>query len=79
MQSTLQEVESQQKIIEKTNKKYLQNVLYEMLSQQGPVHVNIPLEEPFYDFQDQKDLVVEQVKQPKKLNQKSQIYSIKVE
>ena len=65
VQSTLQEVESQQKIIEKTNKKYLQNVLYEMLSQQGPVHVNIPLEEPLYDFHNQIDFEVEQVKQPK--------------
>ena len=65
VQSTPQEVESQQKIIEKTNKKYLQNVLYEMLSQQGPVHVNIPLEEPLYDFHNQIDFEVEQVKQPK--------------
>ena len=65
VQSTLQEVESQQKIIEKTNKKYLQKVLYEMLSQQGPVHVNIPLEEPLYDFHNQIDFEIEQVKQPK--------------
>ena len=65
VQSTSQEVESQQKIIEKTNKKYLQKVLSEMLSQQGPVHVNIPLEEPLYDFHDQNEIVVEQVKQPK--------------
>ena len=65
VQSTPQEVESQQKTIEKNNTKYLQKVLSEMLFQQGPVHVNIPLEEPLYDFHDQNDFVVEQVKQPK--------------
>ena len=41
-----------------------------MLFHQGPMHVNIPLEEPLYDFNDQKDLVVEQVKQPKNLKTK---------
>ena len=61
---TLQEVESQQKTIEKNNTKFLQKVLSEMLFHQGPVHVNIPLEEPLYDFNDHNDLVVEQVKQP---------------
>ena len=66
VQSIPKEVESQQKTIEKYNTKSLQKVLSAMLSQQGPVHVNIPLEEPLYEFHDQKDLVVEQVKQPKK-------------
>ena len=66
VQSTTKEVESQQKTIENDNSINLQNVLSEMLSQKGPIHVNIPLEEPLYEFQDQKDLVVEQVKQPKK-------------
>ena len=65
VQSSPQEVESQQKAIEKSNTKDLQKVLSEMLSQQGPVHVNIPLEEPLYEFHDQNDFVVEQVKQPK--------------
>ena len=73
VQSTPQELESQQKTIEKTNIKYLQKVLSEMLFYQGPVHINVPLEEPLYDFDDdQIDLVVEQVKrlqkpQPKNL------------
>ena len=71
VQSTPQQIENQQKIIEKTNKKYLQKVLSEMLSQQGPVHVNIPLEEPLYDFHDQNDFQVEQVKQPKSLQPKN--------
>jgi 2-succinyl-5-enolpyruvyl-6-hydroxy-3-cyclohexene-1-carboxylate synthase len=65
VQSTPQEVESQQKIIENNNTKYLQKVLSEMSSYQGPVHVNIPLEEPLYEFYDQNDFIVEQVKQPK--------------
>ena len=65
VQSTPQELESQQKTIQKNNTKYLQNVLFEMLSHRGPVHVNIPLEEPLYSFIDKNDLVVQQVKQPK--------------
>ena len=66
VQSTTKEAESQQKTIENDNSINLQNVLSEMLSQKGPIHVNIPLEDLLYEFQDQKDLVVEQVKQPKK-------------
>jgi len=70
--STQQEVESQQKTIEKNNTKGLQNVLSEMLSHQGPVHINIPLEEPLYEFHDENDLIVEQLErlqtpQPKNL------------
>ena len=66
VRSTPKEVDSQQKTIEKNNSKYLQKVLTEMLSHQGPVHVNIPFEEPLYNFHDQNDFVVEQVKKPKK-------------
>ena len=65
VKSTLQEVERQQKIIEKKNTKDLQKVLSEVLSEQGPAHVNIPLEEPLYEFDDQNDLIVEQVKREK--------------
>ena len=64
-QSTPQEVESRQKTIEKNNTKDLQKVLSEMLSYQGPVHVNVPLEEPLYEFHDQNDFLAQQVKQPK--------------
>ena len=71
VQSTPKEVESQQKTIVNDNSINLQNVLSEMLSQKGPIHINIPLEEPLYDFQVQKDLVAEQVKQPKKTQPKN--------
>ena len=71
VQSTPKEVEIQQKTIVNDNSINLQNVLSEMLSQKGPIHINIPLEEPLYDFQVQKDLVAEQVKQPKKTQPKN--------
>ena len=65
VQSTLQEVKDQQKTIEKNNNDNLQKVLSDMVSAQGPVHINIPLEEPLYEFSHQDDLTVQQVKWPK--------------
>ena len=72
VQSTLQEVKDQQKTIEKNNNDNLQKVLSDMISAQGPVHINIPLEEPLYEFSHQDDLTVQQVKgsktpQPKRI------------
>ena len=63
VKSTPQDVESQQKTIEKNNIDSLQKVLSEMISHQGPVHINIPLEEPLYEFHDENDMIVERVKQ----------------
>lgn len=41
-----------QAVIDQNNRKNLKKVLGATISQKGPVHINIPMEEPLYDFRE---------------------------
>lgn len=60
-QNTLERL--QQTIIH-TNTASLQKVLASALTRKGPVHVNVPMEEPLYEFQNESDISPRSVKLP---------------
>ena len=61
--STTKEIERSQQAIEKKNNTRLEEVLSQMYIHKGPVHINIPLEEPLYDFRDVSDFIPQQQQQ----------------
>ena len=61
--STTEEIERLQQAIEKKNNTRLEEVLTQMYIHKGPVHINIPLEEPLYDFNEVSDLIPQQQQQ----------------
>ena len=61
--STTKEIERSQQAIEKKNNTRLEEVLSQMYIHKGPVHINIPLEEPLYDFSDVSDFIPQQQQQ----------------
>ena len=61
--STTKEIERSQQAIEKKNNTRLEEVLSQMYVHKGPVHINIPLEEPLYDFRDVSDFIPQQQQQ----------------
>lgn len=61
--STPKEIERSQQAIEKKNNTRLEEVLSQMYAHNGPVHINIPLEEPLYDFNEVSDFTPQQQQQ----------------
>ena len=61
--STTKEIERSQQAIEKKNNTRLEEVLSQMYVHKGPVHINIPLEEPLYDFDEVSDFTPQQQQQ----------------
>ena len=61
--STPKEIEGSQQAIEKKNNTRLEEVLSQMYLYNGPVHINIPLEEPLYDFNEVSDFTPQQQQQ----------------
>ncbi|MGB0198981.1 MAG: 2-succinyl-5-enolpyruvyl-6-hydroxy-3-cyclohexene-1-carboxylate synthase [Flavobacteriaceae bacterium] len=56
-----------QKGVDQNNKKQLEKVLTAAIIQKGPVHINIPMEEPLYEYREaSSDLPVNPVKVPGK-------------
>ena len=60
--ATQEEIERLQQEIVKTNNTSIEEVLSQMDMHQGPVHINIPLEEPLYDFNEVPDIKPQQLK-----------------
>ena len=54
---TKSQIEDYQEKVDHSNEQKLTEALHNLISKKGPVHINIPIEEPLYEFQEIQNLI----------------------
>ena len=59
---TKSQIEDYQEKVDHSNEQKLTEALHNLISKKGPVHINIPIEEPLYEFQEIQNLIARKKK-----------------